>query len=245
MRNSPDDETAEAGIDRSAATTAAARAAIEAIVRDFDMARRWGGLSAREDRARRAILRLFARFGRTPLFHEIAAESGIARADLPAVLAALAGRDLIVLGDDRERIAGAYPFADCDRGYGVVCAGQRLHAMCALDALGIGAMLDEDATIASSCAACGTEIQITTRGRGTEIDHAFPVAGVVWAALAYADACAAGSMCPRTAFFCSDEHLWSWRRNNPDERGHRLDLAEAIEVGRALFARRLAPATRD
>ncbi len=241
MGSSPDGETAGAGLDWSAATSAAAREALEAIARDFDMARRWGGLAGREDRARRAILRLFARFGRAPLFHEIAAESGIERADLPAVLAVLAGRDLIVLDDDRERVAGAYPFADCDRGHGVVCAGQRLHAMCAIDALGIGAMLDADATITSRCAACGTEIQIATRARGTAIDHAFPASSVVWAALAYADACAAGSMCPRTAFFCSDEHFWSWRRNNPDERGHRLDLAEALEVGRALFGRRLAP----
>ncbi len=243
MENSPNGETV--GLDWSAATSPAAREALEAIVRDFDMLRRWGGLAPREERAHRAILGLFARLGRAPLFHEIAAESGLERTDLPAVLAALAERDLIMLGDDRERVVGAYPFADRDRGHGVVLAGQRLHAMCALDALGIGAMLDEDATIASSCAACGAEIQIATRARGTALDRAFPAASVVWAALAYADACAACSMCPRTAFFCSDEHLRSWRRDNADERGYRLDLAEALEVGRALFGRRLAPAARD
>ncbi len=236
---------AAAGIDWSATTSSAARAALEGIVRNFDMARRWEGLSAREDRARRAVLRLFAQRGWAPLFHEIAAESGIARADLPAVLAALAARDLLALADDGERIASAYPFADCDRGHRVRCAGRRLYAMCALDALGIGAMLGEDAAIASACGVCGVEIRIATRDRGRRLARVFPEASVVWASLAYADACAARSMCPRTAFFCSDEHLWSWRRNNPGERGHRLDIAEALEVGRALFGRRLVPAARD
>lgn len=234
-----------AGIDWSAATSAAAREALEEIVQSFDMARRWEGLSPREDQVRRAVLRLFARLGRAPLFHEVAAEAGIARADLPAVLAALAKRDLLTLANGEERIAAAYPFADCDRGHRVTCAGRRLYAMCALDALGLGAMLNADAAIVSACRVCGVEIRIVTEDRGRRLARVFPQASVVWASLAYADACAAGSMCPRTAFFCSDEHLWSWRRGNPDERGYRLDLAAALEVGRALFARRLAPAARD
>ncbi len=245
MGSPSDGETVEPGLDRAAATSAAARAALDAIVRDFDMLRRWSGLSPREDRVRRATLRLFFRLGRAPLLHEIAAESKIPRADLPAALAALAARDLVVLDDDHARILAAYPFSDQDRGHMVCCAGRRLQAMCAIDALGVGAMFGEDAAISSRCAACGTMVQVAIGGRGTAVERVFPVASVVWAALGYADSCAAYSMCPRTLFFCSDEHLWSWRRTHTDERGHCLDLAEALEVARALFGRRLAPAARD
>jgi mercury(II) reductase len=113
--------------------------------------------------------------------------------------------------------------------------------MCAVDALGIGAMTDRDIAIASSCRHCGAPIRITTRERGRAVAAVAPSTAVMWQSVRYEDGCAASSLCATTAFFCSDEHLSAWRdERSADEPGFRLSIEEGLQAGRALFGPSLA-----
>ena len=106
--------------------------------------------------------------------------------------------------------------------------------MCAIDALGVGAMYGRDIAIQSDCRWCGGEIRIATRDQGRALAEVSPPGAVVWYDFAYRGS-AAVSCCPAMAFFCSDEHLELWRSRTPDRQGLRLSMAEGLEVGRALF----------
>jgi len=113
--------------------------------------------------------------------------------------------------------------------------------MCAVDALGIGAMTDRDITIASRCRHCGAPIRVITRDQGRMLARIEPKTSVMWQSVRYEGACAANSLCATTAFFCSDDHLSAWRREQAaDEVGFRLSIEEGMETGRALFGPSLA-----
>jgi hypothetical protein len=109
--------------------------------------------------------------------------------------------------------------------------------MCAVDALGIGAMFDADVVIKSGCRACGGSIRIATRDRGVALDSVEPGTTVVWSGNHYEGACAATSLCTVIAFFCSEAHLEDrWRTNRLGSEGYCPTPDEAMQVGRALFA---------
>jgi hypothetical protein len=75
------------------------------------------------------------------------------------------------------------------------------------------------------------------------LSYARPVNAVVWYDFAYSG-CAAVSCCRSIAFFCSAAELQQWvSAENPQPKGYRLTLDEALEVGRALFEPVLAMAT--
>jgi mercury(II) reductase len=142
---------------------------------------------------------------------------------------------------DGDKIVGAYPFTDGDTGHRVTLNGRVINAMCAVDALGIGAMTERDITIASRCRHCDRPIRIATRDQGRVLAQVEPQAAVVWQSVHYEGACAANSLCATTAFFCSDDHLSAWRRERAaDEPGVRLSIEEGLEAGRALFGPSLA-----
>jgi alkylmercury lyase len=113
--------------------------------------------------------------------------------------------------------------------------------MCAIDALGTGAMYGRDVEIDSRCRLCGDGIRIVTAKQGTALDAVLPAGATVWYDLAYCDS-AAISCCPTIAFFCSDEHLARWLEAQTDRRhGMRLSITEAHEVGQAIFGPVLRP----
>lgn len=200
---------------------------------------RWSGYKRTTDRVRVALLQLYAESGRAPAPGTLAERAGLSGTVIGPLLQELQGRDLIVL--DGERIVGAYPFSDRDTGHRVTLDGHVLNAMCAVDALGIGAMTDRDVAIVSRCRHCGVPIRITTRDRGRVLAEVEPRAAVMWQSVRYESACAANSLCATTAFFCTDEHLSAWRRErSADEPGFRLSIEEGLEAGRALFGPSLA-----
>jgi hypothetical protein len=114
-------------------------------------------------------------------------------------------------------------------------AAKGLHAVCAVDALGIAGMFHTDVVIESSCRACAKRIEIGTVQGGKSLSHVRPGHAVVWYDLAYSGR-AAASCCPAIAFFCSDAELQHWlSAQSPQRAGYCLTLDEALEVGRALF----------
>jgi mercury(II) reductase len=200
---------------------------------------RWSGYDPATDRVRVALLKLYAEEGRAPTTGALAERAGLSEAAIRSLLEEFRRRDLVVL--DGERIVGAYPFTDRNTGHRVTLHGRVLNAMCAVDALGIGAMTDLDITIASRCRHCGAPIRIATRDQGRVLAQTEPRTAVMWQSVRYEGACAANSLCATTAFFCSDDHLSAWRRQQAgDEAGFRLSIEEGLEAGRALFGPSLA-----
>jgi alkylmercury lyase len=122
-----------------------------------------------------------------------------------------------------------------------VSLGQHaLWALCAIDALAAASMYRTDASIDSACTFCASKIYVATALHGRALRTMSPPEAVVWYDFSLA-ACAATSCCPSIVFFCSDEHLQAWlnvQSRRPE--GVRLSMAEALEVGGAIFGPVLA-----
>jgi hypothetical protein len=226
-----------------AITSPAARSALTAILSAFDEAHSWNGYGEEEDRLRRAVIEGLAELGHGPNSAWLAARTGLDQGRVAALLDRLEARDLLVRDADSNAIVGSYPLTTLSTGHSVRFAGRIARAMCAVDALGVGAMFRADAEIESRCRACGAPIRIITSGLGTALEHVEPGSTVVWSGIRYEGACAATSLCTVIAFFCSEAHLEAWRRtNHPDAEGYRLTPEEGMQVGRALFEPVLKPA---
>lgn len=230
--------------DWSLVTGDAARRALAAMAEVEGLLARLADIEPLEDKVWRAVLEDYAETGRAPAVSEVAQRSGVGPEMAQSALRRLQARDVVVLDESGEAITGAYPFTERTTRHRVRLRAHRLNAMCAIDALGIGAMYGEDVEIESACHLCGRPIAIETRDRGHDLATAVPDGTVVWVGLRYADKCAATSLCQVLAFFCSDEHLQSWRRVNVanGDDGMRLTLAEAMQVAKAHFKPLLAPA---
>ncbi|MGH8672852.1 MAG: alkylmercury lyase family protein [Burkholderiales bacterium] len=232
--------------DWSAVTAPAADNALTAILSAFDLAQQWGGYGAEEDRVRRAVIEGLVELDRAPDAAWIVIRTGLDQGRVAALLDRLVSRDLVVRDSDSNAIVGAYPLTTRSTEHRVRFGGRIVQAMCAVDAFGIGAMFRADAVIESRCRACRAPIRVATRDLGTALDHVEPGSTVVWSGIRYDGACAATSICTIIAFFCSEDHLEEWRRtNHPDTEGYRLAPDEAMQVGLALFAPVLTPATGD
>ena len=88
---------------------------------------------------------------------------------LNAGLAQLVSVDLVEADTATARLLGAYPFSAIPRGHKVeLVGGPTVEAYCAIDALGIPAMLDRDVVISSQDPATGEPISITvTNGQAS------------------------------------------------------------------------------
>lgn len=196
----------------------------------------WWGLSPEENRVRIALLRMHAEQGRAPAIVDLAGRVGLSASQLQAVLTSLEARDVLVRDKGTGRIIGAYPFTQATTEHRVDLGAQTLNAMCAIDALGIGAMYDRDVRIRSSCRMCGISIEVATLNSGRELAYWTPETAIVWSGIRYEHGCAANSLCKVLAFFCSDAHLAAWRQQQGEEaRGFRLSMEEGLETGRAIF----------
>lgn len=228
--------------DWSLVTDPTAREALAASMAVAGRAQRWSSLTAVEDRVWQAILLGLAHVGHAPDPAKLSAATGQDGATVTSVLHALRTRDLVVLDAEGVAVTAAYPFCTWVTGHRILLEERAaVHSLCAIDALGAGAMLRRDTIIESTCRGCGAPVRIETHGRGRALGRVTPSAAVVWSGIKYADGCAATSGCTAKAFFCSDEHLSAWReRSDPDGIGFRLSMAAALQVGMALFVPMLA-----
>lgn len=224
-------------------TSPAAADALTAILFAFDLAKNWSGYGGEEDSVRQAVIEGLAELDGGPDTAWIAARTGLDEGRVAALLGRLVARDLVVGDGGSNAIVGAYPLTTRPTEHRIGFGGKVAHAMCAIDALGTGAMFDADVVIESSCRACGGPIRIATKDRGIALDSVEPRSTVVWSGSQYEGACAATSLCTEIAFFCAEAHLEDWRRTNRSgSEGYRLTPDEAMQVGRALFAPVLARA---
>jgi mercuric reductase len=226
--------------DWSVVRSGSARATLVAMLEAAWDRRAWQGHTPAEDAVRRTIVQLYGELGHAPTPEEIARRCCMPSRPLRALLDRLASRDLVVL--EGERITGAYPLTDRPTEHQVGVEGQRLHAMCAIDALGVGAMYATSTVIESRCCLCRAPIHITAVDRGRRLETVLPAAAVVFASIGYRGGRAATSLCTTIAFFCGDAHLCQWRSAQPlDGPGFRLSIEEVFAVGKAIFGPVLAP----
>jgi hypothetical protein len=134
-----------------------------------DRLERWSERhAARRDPVFRQVLREFlAHGGPVPLdaiTASFADRPGSAVAD---ALAALDADDILVIHEGR--ITLAYPFSAAPMGFAVVLGdGRPRETCCAVDALGIAAMLDERIHIRSSCHHCGEPLDVDVAPDGPQ-----------------------------------------------------------------------------
>ena len=191
-------------------------------------------LSQIEDRTRRYILRHFADTGRAPGLSDLRRELQLAsQGDAAAILTSLDAADLIVYEPATASITAAYPFSGKPTGHRVEIGDRTLHALCAIDALGIPFMLDAPGVIRSGCFWCHAPIGVHVEGGG--IAAHWPASVVAWYPEKESCGCTATSRCILINFFCSEDHLVAWRDGNPGEQGTALTLGEAVEAGRMIF----------
>ncbi|MBO0770126.1 MAG: hypothetical protein J2P35_01560 [Actinobacteria bacterium] len=195
----------------------------------------------------RQILQHFAGAGDAPapgLFAGWAASAGM---DAAEALAGLVRADLAEADPDSGRILGAYPFSAVPRGHQVAIAGgPAVQAYCALDALGIPAMVGRDADIISRDPHSGAGISVRVRGgRATWTPGGavvtFPAGAFALLVTGGNEEPAAQACCPTVSFHASAAGADAYQRAH----GLTLELltiGQALRFGSAVFGQLLAPA---
>ncbi|MEY8828813.1 organomercurial lyase [Sedimentitalea sp. XS_ASV28] len=216
--------TQTAGVpDPSLVTSARVNEALSALLTEARLASRWNGLLRASQSAHHQILSAFLSHGRPP---DIAAFSD-------DVLEDLGKRDLVHVRDGG--IALAYPFSTVATDFGVSVEGVGMHAVCAIDALGVAAMTSRRTEVSCRCPVCQVSTSVTVAADGLTIEAASSRAARVWAGVTEVGTCAADSQCKTMRLFCSPAHLATWLQNHAPTRGFDLTLEEGVQLGAAIF----------
>jgi hypothetical protein len=158
------------------------------------------------------------------------------------ILSELAAEDFLTL-DEHRRIAAAYPFSAHPTGVQVRLAnGTHVAAMCAIDALGIPAMLGCDAVIESSDPVNGAPIQIRSTGGVMTWE---PTGTVVYYGAQRRPGSSAAVCCGYLRFFAAGVTAAQFAAAHPEAEGRILGQDEARALGEDIFGPLLAePAVR-
>jgi hypothetical protein len=201
-----------------------------------------GGLRA----VQQEVLRTVAATGRppaAPALAETAARYGTAP---EAVLARLHAADFVRLGPGGQ-IHAAYPFSAVPTRHLVdIDGGPRAYALCAIDALGIAAMLSTGVTITSADAGTDEPVSVTVHAGGKTAAWQ-PAAAVVFSgqrtwggpgdsppggrAIAPAEAVCCGYV----NFFTTHASAAAWASAHFEVTGQILGQADALRLGRRTF----------
>ncbi len=205
--------------------------ALGGLLTDWRMRKRWDDLPTAFRHLHRVILRGYLETGRAPSRQELAIRYGEV---VGPGLDDLVARDLILV--DGGEVVGAYPFTSRSSRHSVEIEGREIAAMCAIDALGAGAMARREARVHSRCVRCDAPIAIDVMERGLAIGHVKPVGALVWAGVEPVSGCAADTQCRTMLLFCDRAHLEAWRSANaPGGEGWCLTPAQALQLGAAIF----------
>src|SRR5215831_7489433 len=167
-----------------------------------------------------AVMAAFAETGRAPARGELERTARAHGADPAAVLAELAARDVIAFGAD-----GAIQVS--------WAGGPLTYAMCAIDALGISAMLGRPVTI--TAAEPGTGHSITVHAHRDQARW-HPRRAVVFAGETGDQGClSVDRTCGYINFFTSARAARAWVGHRPGVTGMTLNQAQALREGVAEF----------
>jgi hypothetical protein len=138
---------------------------------------------ALDQAVRLAIIRHTVDTGDVPQAAEIAAAIGAERAAVEDSLRRLAEGRIVVLAPGTTNIWMAAPFSAVPTPFRVHARGRRYWANCVWDALGVAALLHEDARLEAWCGDCGDAMTLEVREgalvRGDGVVH-FAVPAARW-----------------------------------------------------------------
>jgi hypothetical protein len=124
---------------------------------------------------RLAVYRRVVAESRPPSAPELAAELGVATADVETSLHRLAAGHVLVLAPDTNSIWMAAPFSAIPTPFEVSVGARHYFANCIWDALGVAACLHAEARIDTSCPDCSEPMRLEVRDGALEE----PAEGVV------------------------------------------------------------------
>lgn len=107
-----------------------------------------------------------------------------------------------------------------------------MHTWCALDAVGIPAALELDATARTECGSCGTPITVELI-RGVPADDRELV---LWLPTGPCDN-VREQFCPTAHLFCDRGHLDAWHQRTGKPTGDVLSVEGAADLGRQAWNR--------
>jgi mercuric reductase len=197
--------------------------ALARLNRRLPVAQRQSALPPEFAAAHRALLRSLFQTGRVP-----------DPQSLPqGALARLRADDLVVVSTDGARILGAYPMTTEATPHRLVLLGRTIHAMCAVDALSVGAMYGGEVEIESACRV--TRDPVRVKMNGARIVSASPpgvLVGVRWDRASGVPA--AHSLCMEMVFLRDQAAAKEW--SGGDFNSHTvLSLEEGAEFGARFF----------
>ncbi|MEU4710906.1 organomercurial lyase [Nocardia salmonicida] len=183
-----------------------------------------------------AILLGFASSGQAPAAADLAAVAAKHDASVAQVLERLHTADVIRLSRSGN-VESAYPFSAAPTPHRVrIATGAQVYAMCAIDALGIAAMLDTDVAIESVDPSTGEPITVTIRDA---IVAAQPPTTVVFVGAQATPGPSADTCCSYLNFFGDRPTAQNWADAHPQVGGIILDLADAQLLGTRIFGNQL------
>ncbi|MCM1951147.1 alkylmercury lyase family protein [Streptomyces sp. G2] len=184
------------------------------------------------------ILRHFASTGAAPdpqMLEPVSTGTGRTATE---VLAELADEDFLTL-DETGNIRAAYPFSAAPTRHRVrLESGVEVWSMCAIDALGIPAMLGQDAVISSADPVTGSPITVTSTTGRVRWE---PATVVVFVGQRPGGGPAASACCDALNFFTDETNARAWTSQHPDVPGQVVDQPTAERIGRQTFGPLLAP----
>ena len=180
----------------------------------------------------RRILATIATTGMPPTSAQLTSWAGELGTELTPALRALADAELIFTDTERETVTGGVPFAanNVSSHRVQIVGGPAVAANCAVDALGIPAMLGRDADIHSTDPYNGESVVATSR-EGTWQWQ--PASAVVFVG-SNGSGPLTQSCCPVINFFTDEDNARAYQREHHLE-GAVLTMPEAAEAGALVF----------
>jgi hypothetical protein len=185
------------------------------------------------------VLTAFAETGHAPRREDLdraARDRGI---EPDQAVTGLITQDVLAL-DEHGEIRAAYPFSPNPTSHVLHWAGgPTAYAMCAIDALGVSAMLDRPVTITSTEPGTGATITV-------DVDHDraqwTPDTAIVLAGATNDTCCpSVDRTCGHINFFTSSHAAQTWQTAHPHITGIILDQTQALACGVAEFGALMRP----
>ncbi|MFG2333190.1 organomercurial lyase [Streptomyces sp. NPDC048604] len=184
-----------------------------------------------------AVLRHFATTGAAPNASDLEAVAAEAGRNARDVLAELDAEDFLVL-DAEGGVRAAYPFSAVETPHRVTLGdGVEAWSMCAIDALGIAAMLGQDIRVASADPVSGHPVTVSFTGGTARWE---PEDAVVFVGRRPGQGPAADVCCDALNFFADRATAETWARRHPGIPGRITGQAEAVALATQTFGPLLA-----
>jgi len=201
-----------------------------------DLLARRNALPAPLQALHRRVLLTLARTGQPPTDTELGAWASELHLELDTALGAFAAAELVFLDSTGGRISGGVPFAATPTAHQVrIAGGPVVSANCAVDALGIGAMLERDTDVRSTDPHTGEAITAISRAGQWSWQ---PTGAVVFVG-STTDGPAQGgrltdSCCPVINFFTTIDNAHTYQQEH-NLTGVVLALPDAAAAGALVF----------